>query len=832
MKNKVQIRLLVSLSLLLALAMQMSIALAAIGDTTRVSVDSSGGQANGSSFLPSVSADGRYVAFYSDASNLVSGDTNGEQDVFVHDRQTNTTTRVSVDSSGAQGNGFSYLPSISADGRFVAFSSNASNLVSGDTNNSQDMFVRDMQANTTTLISLASDGTQGDNASYNPSISADGRFVAFSSDATDLVSGDTNGTTDIFVHNMQTNTTRRVSVDSSGAQGNGYSNWASSSADGRYVAFFSGANNLVSDDTNDRTDIFVYDCQTNTITRVSLNSFGEQGNGWSYFPSISSDGRYIAFLSWANNLVDDDTNNVGDIFVRDTQTNLTTRVSLASDGTQGDNASEYAAISADGNYVTFDSYASNLVSGDTNGAKDVFIRDVRTNTTQRASLASDGTQGNIASYSPSISSDGRFVVFESDASNLVGGDTNSNKDIFVHEYTTVSDANIDVRVGGVLLGNYILPIGQSIHLSYRAINNGPVTITSTNHVPIIAAEQYIWKVKGQSTSYAAMMGLPADQLTSSYVFPWYNNRTMDTQLRIGNMGSSAATITVKIGSSVVDAFPLAPNVSVRKSYALNNGPMEVSSSKGVPIIVSEQHAWKGKGLSNSYAEMMGLPASQLATSYVFPWYNNRTMNTQLNIGNMGSSATTVTIKIGGSVVGTFLLAPNVSVHKSYTLNNGPVTITSTNDVPIIASEQYTLKVKGVSISYAEMMGLPANQLTTSYVLPWYDNRSMSTQLRIGNMGSNTTTVTINMGGSVVDTFILSPRVSSQRSYALNTGPVNITSTNDVPIVISEFYVWKVKGLSTRYTEMLGLPASQLTTSYVFPWYNNQIMDTQLIIGVP
>lgn len=408
-------------------------AFAAPGDTTRVSIASGGIQSNGASFLPSISADGRYVAFSSDASNLISGDTNGEGDVFVRDRQTNSITCVSLDPSGAQGNSFSYLPAISANGRYVVFSSDASNLVSGDTNNTGDIFVRDLEVGTTTRVSLASDGTQGDNFSYNPSISADGHYVAFVSDATTLVSGDTNNTTDVFVHDLETHTTTRISVDSSGTQANNGSNWTSISGDGRYVAFFSSASNLVSSDTNERTDIFVRDLQMNTTTRVSLNSSGEQGNGWSYFPSISADGRYVAFVSWSDNLVSDDTNGVGDIFIRDTQTDMTTRASLSSDGIQGNDASEYSAVSADGHYVVFDSHASNLTSGDTNSSKDIFIRDTQTNTTERVSLASNGTQGNAASYSPAISANGDFVVFESDAGNLVDNDTNGVKDVFVRE---------------------------------------------------------------------------------------------------------------------------------------------------------------------------------------------------------------------------------------------------------------------------------------------------------------------------------------------------------------------------------------------------------------
>ena len=279
-------------------------------------------QGNSSSAQSAISADGRYVTFLSFATNLVSGDTNNTSDIFVYDRQTNTTSRVSVDSNGTQGNLFSREPAISADGRYVTFTSFAINLVSGDTNNTGDIFVYDRQTNTTSRVSVDSNGTQGNNSSNEPAISADGRYVTFLSFASNLVSGDTNNTEDIFVYDRQTNTTSRVSVDSNGTQGNKSSFQPAISADGRYVTFLSFASNLVSGDTNNAPDIFVnapdifvYDRQTNTTSRVSVDSNGNQGNNSSREPAISADGRYVTFTSNASNLVSGDTNNAPDIFV-------------------------------------------------------------------------------------------------------------------------------------------------------------------------------------------------------------------------------------------------------------------------------------------------------------------------------------------------------------------------------------------------------------------------------------------------------------------------------------------------------------------------------------
>jgi Tol biopolymer transport system component len=338
-------------------------------------------QAGGYVPNPSISADGRYVAFDSDVANLVPGDTNGLSDIFVRDRTAGVTYLVSKNSAGDQGNTYSVYPSVSADGRYVAFMSGATNLVYADTNGVADIFVRDRQTGTTTRVSRNSAGVEGNDGSFSPSISGDGRYVAFPSDATNLVAGDTNGVSDIFVRDRNTGTTYLVSKSSTGEIGNGYSTAPFISADGRYVVFDSYATNLVAGDTNGMSDVFVRDRQTGTTTLVSKSSTGVLGSGNSYYASISADGRYVAFYSYAVNLVTGDTNGVEDIFVRDRQTGTTTRVSKSSAGVEGDGDSIYPSISADGRYVVFYSAASNLVPGDINGAGDTFVRDRQTGTT-------------------------------------------------------------------------------------------------------------------------------------------------------------------------------------------------------------------------------------------------------------------------------------------------------------------------------------------------------------------------------------------------------------------------------------------------------------------
>jgi Tol biopolymer transport system component len=411
---------------------------AAVGVTTRLSVGPNGAQADGRSFIPAVSSDGRYAAFYSDAANLVAGDSNNARDVFVRDLQGGQTTRVSVGSSGAEGNGDSFEPAVSADGRFVAFSSAATNLVAGDTNNANDVFVRDRQANTTTRVSVGLAGAQANGGSDAPSISGDGRLVAFTSAATNLVDGDTNNQRDAFVFDRQTGTTTRASVAYNGDQPILDSFTPELSADGRFLVFTSFASNLVEFDINEGSDVFVRDLQAGTTTRVSEYTGGFEAEGDSLRPAISADGRYVAFDSDAWNLVWGDTNDVFDVFVHDRQTGYTTRISLDDSGGQSDGASFRPSLSADGRYVAYFSDASNLVAGDTNGASDVILFDSLSGATKRVSVLGGGGEANGSSLRPVLSGNGRLVVFESDASNLVSGDSNQFTDIFVHDPLTAT----------------------------------------------------------------------------------------------------------------------------------------------------------------------------------------------------------------------------------------------------------------------------------------------------------------------------------------------------------------------------------------------------------
>lgn len=399
--------------------------------TTRVSVSSSAVQGQTDSYAPTISGDGRYIAFESMASNLVPGDTNGLQDVFIHDRRTGRTSRVSVGSNGRQADGMSWLGSITDDGRLVAFESDAANLVPGDTNRATDVFVHDRETGQTSLVSVRSDGKQANKDSMGGAITSRGRLVAFDSFATNLVRRDRNRRLDVFVHDRRTGETTCASLNPRGNPGSGQSDGSRLSSRGRFVLFRSWATDLVSDDTNRNFDVFLHDRKTGETIRVNVSSEGEQARGDSDGGTISANGRFIGFESDAPNLVPDDHNGIYDSFVYDRKTHRTMRISLRPGGREAKQESFTPSFSATGRYMSFGSWDPKLVRGDTNGAADVFVYDRRTGKTTRVSVGTGETQARLGGYSGSMSLSGRWVVFDSDAANLVPGDTNRRCDVFL-----------------------------------------------------------------------------------------------------------------------------------------------------------------------------------------------------------------------------------------------------------------------------------------------------------------------------------------------------------------------------------------------------------------
>jgi Tol biopolymer transport system component len=431
------------------------------GGTEIVPVAFDGTPGNGSSRDASMSADGRYIAFDSVATNLVPGFAGGG--LLVRDRETGAIELVSVASDGTPAAGQNLRPTISANGRFVAFFSTAPNLVP-ENRLVNDVFVHDRETGLTERVSVASDGTPGNgNADSFTSISADGRYVAFSSSSSNLVAGDTNGVRDVFVHDRETRATERVSVGPFGAgpEMDGGSDMPALSADGRYVAFHSQASNLIGPLLGTQNDVFVHDRETGVTELVSVASDGTEGNSGSARPSISSDGRYVAFDSAASNLVPSDTPRYLDVFVRDREAGTTERVSVANDGSEGNENSWNPKISAEGRFVAFQSFASNLITDDTSSNLDVFVHDRETGTTEGVSVSSEGAQ-DAMSHGPSpISAGGRYVAFTSGAS-LVPGDTNGVSDVYLR------DRGPSVGVGEVVA----VPQGDRVAVSGWATFSG------------------------------------------------------------------------------------------------------------------------------------------------------------------------------------------------------------------------------------------------------------------------------------------------------------------------------------------------------------------------
>ncbi|MCY3001504.1 MAG: hypothetical protein NTV21_06840 [Planctomycetota bacterium] len=330
-------------------------------------------------FSHDVSRDGRFLVVESQSPSVVPGDTNGVQDVFLLDRSTGNWQRVSVSSSGVEGNGGSLTSlgsAVSDDGRFVAFASAASNFVAGDVANTSDIFVRDTLTGVTECVSTLPNGIPAGSAS-EPAISADGRIVAFFCNAPGLVAGDTFPGMNLFVRDRQLGVTRLIDWTMAGTPASGVFQRPALSGDGRFVAFTSSSSQLVPGDTNNADDVYCADLTTNVIERISVSSAGVGGNLASLVDTgalVSFDGRFIAFSSAATNLVPGDTNAQQDCFLRDRLLGTTERVSLTPSGAQASHSSYADSVSDDGRLIAFTGYGNSFVPGDTNNFTDVFLR--------------------------------------------------------------------------------------------------------------------------------------------------------------------------------------------------------------------------------------------------------------------------------------------------------------------------------------------------------------------------------------------------------------------------------------------------------------------------
>lgn len=500
--------------------------------TTRISVAANGTEGDGNSFTPAISTDGHWAAFVSGATNLAGVPTNGFWQVHLKNLQSGAVTLASVSSAGMLGNGHALDPALSGDGRFVAFESVATNLVTGTVNAWVDVFVHDTVTLSTTLISVATDGTPGNAASENATLSGDGRYVVFQSNANNLVGDDFSPYTDIFVRDRDVDEdgvfdepdevlTLRVSQNVNGVAANGVSTDPSISANGRWLVFTSSADNLVAGDTNSADDIFLYDRDVDNdgvfdepgaigVTLISAGISGLVANGFSANPVISADGTQVAFESFATDLVAGGTTVFRQhIFVRNWQAGFTVLVSQSSGWSEGDDWSQNPTISADGRWIGFESQATNLVPNDTNFGQDIFVRDRDADgdgvfdefgqtVTARVSVDSAGGQmdGGQASAG-AVSGDGNRIVFEADANDLVPGDNNFSSDVFLYQQSGSTGADLALAYVGeraVLGTSGVLPMSLQ--------NLGPELATNVLVAGEVFGERlffYSWLAPSQGT---------------------------------------------------------------------------------------------------------------------------------------------------------------------------------------------------------------------------------------------------------------------------------------------------------------------------------------------
>jgi Tol biopolymer transport system component len=424
---------LLAVGIVVAIVLVAPSAFASHGSNVRVTVSVDGGDPDSSANWPSVSADGRYVAFSSWADNLVPNDLHDNSDIFVRDLVTGTTRLVSVASDGTQADNSSFTPSISGDGDVIAFQSYADNLVPNDTEGHIDIFVHVMSSGQTMRVSQRPSGVGANDDSREPSISANGKVVSFSSVASNLVAVpvDTTGLCcDIFVHTIA-NGANKLGDPMLDGDGASDSFLSVLSRTGRYVAFLSWGCFLVKEiPCLDESNVYELDMKTGVMELVSRSYSGKVGFGCGANPAISADGSVIAFISDGDNIVRHDTNQAYDVFVRDMTTGVTQRASVTSKAQQTNGGLGRIGISGDGSLVTFQSDAWNIVPDDGNTWQDIFLRDVAHGKTYRVSLSATGGDPNAYSANAAISADGSTVVFESDASNIVKPDHDLGTDIF------------------------------------------------------------------------------------------------------------------------------------------------------------------------------------------------------------------------------------------------------------------------------------------------------------------------------------------------------------------------------------------------------------------
>ena len=560
----------------LALLACARLATAQVGTTKIVSVTSTGAQGFQDSRSASVDESGRYVAFVT-YSALVPRDSGIQPDVYLRDTILGTTDRVSEGPNNESGNGVSFGAEMAKGGLFVVFYSRSSNLVPNDTNNVNDIFIWDRKNDSMERVSVAENGAEGNGTSYSGSVDRDGTVVAFVSAATNLVDGDNNGVIDVFIADRVANTMDNITLGANGPSRN-----PSISADGRFVAFESEASNLVANDNNDEIDIIMYDRQAGTIKRVSVSSVGVEANDFSSHPEVNGDGRFVVFSSWASNLIAGDGNQDSDIFIHDRLIGTTDLISKNREGIQANGYSIEPSISTSGRFVAFVSSANNLNSGgDFNGHRDIFVRDQITGAVVIASRTDNGSQANDVSQEPSLSGDGRFVAFDTYARNFGYGDTSSDLDVYLHQQFDIGGPvsylhHVGLRVGGNLRSLY--------ESNDDRLVSQPGPVFSTQSWPLVIVFDAVGSIDTPSTLTFEIesRGSAGTLLQRIEFFNYVTNSYEEVDSRLAT--TSDSLITISITSNATRFVGPFRGLRARVSYKATGPVFAYPWSAGIDLI--------------------------------------------------------------------------------------------------------------------------------------------------------------------------------------------------------------------------------------------------------
>lgn len=726
-----------------------------------ISASAAGAAGNAMNSNAALSGDGRFVVFDSTATNLTASEQGMLSDIFLKDAQTGVITLVSVDSSEAYANEQSWRPDISGDGRYVVFYSFASNLVAGDSNSVPDVFLRDTVSGNTTLISVSHDGGFADAGSMMPTISGDGRYVAFQSNASNIVYGDNGLAVDVFVRDTVTGETVKASTDAGGNSFGGDSYSQSISTDGRHVTMARSGH------------VYMKDLDTAVLMQIDTDSQGNSGNGTSYEVRPSADGRYVVFSSYSSNLVPNDTNGRNDIFMKDTDTGTTIRVSTDWYGNQilFSNGCFYCAsadpaVSDDGRFVSFSvDTKSSLYTGSQSGGSTLM------------SVIKDTQTGDIKALEPNqtraeISGNGQYVVYDEPV-----GDPSVNQvyrlaigefdpavsnnyfpwydSRYGHTWVlTGSPLNGNPNVFDIWMNANLMPgseglqvaAGDATYHKYDQQIGGPVKVTAHNEQPLISERSLF------GNSFEEVWATPFQELDSHYYWPIYFGSAMDQWILVANPLENGEAVEVDLTMTTIplndgdpDPADIADHVVIQpgqswapiypgvlgsavevRAYRSGGSPANAFDSRRV--IASQRTLAEG-----AFNEMPGIGEQDLSSRYFWTWYDN--IGADLNfiaVGNPSHNSTVYArVYVNGDLKdGTQAIpAGQVLLWGSDTpLMDGPVEVRGCSDVACSGTALiYASQVSIFGPSYGEIAGTPASSLKPTANWTWYDMQSAGAQ---------------------------------------------------------------------------------------------------------